>query len=198
MIPRLHQRGRYRELTGFVTDSIRYFQYLLLGRASQSIDYRGITVLIIGSLILFKGGTLFRINPAPIAFFVVVAVVIIAFVIAKVVGAHRRQASTGSEEMHISVLPKTSLGKWSVGLAIAFILFLVLPFGLIGFELPDPESNLVFAVIVTIIVAGISGAAFVTGLISMIKKSERSVLVFVGMVITFWLGLLGAVGYLFI
>jgi len=171
----------------------------LLGRVSQSIDYRGIIALIIGSLILFKGGTLFRINPAPIAY--VVAVVIVAFfvfVIGKVVGAHRRQASTGGEEIHISVLPKTSLGRWSVGLAIAFILFFLLPVGLTGFEMPDPESNLVLAVILTIVVAGISGAAFVTGLISMIKKRERSVLVFVGMVITLWVGLLGAVGYLFI
>ena len=45
---------------------------------------------------------------------IVVAVVILAFfvfVIAKVVGAHRRQASAW-REMHISVLPKTTLGKW--------------------------------------------------------------------------------------
>ncbi|MFC2041098.1 hypothetical protein ACFLTY_02105 [Chloroflexota bacterium] len=41
----------------------------------------------------------------------------------------------------------------------------------------------VLAVILTIISAGISGVAFVTGLISMIEPKERSVLVFVGMAI---------------
>ena len=133
------------------------------------------------------------INPVLIAVAVVIAAFFV-FVIAKVAGAHRRQASTVSGEMHISVLPKTSLGRWSVGLAIAFILFFILPVGLTGFELPDPGSNPVLAVILTLVIAGISGAAFVTGLISMIKKRERSVLVFVGMVITLWFGLIGAVG----
>jgi len=103
-----------------------------------------------------------------------------------------------TRNVRISILPKTPLGRWSVGLTIAFILFLVLAEVLTGFELPSPESNPVLAVILTIVVAGISGAAFVTGLISMIKNRERSVLVFVGIAIALWLGLIGAVGYLFI
>jgi len=145
---------------------------------------------IIGSLILFKGGTLPAINPVLIA----VAVVILAFfvfVIAKVVGAHRRQASAW-REMHISVLPKTTLGKWSVGLAIAFILSFLLAEVLYGH---NPDSNQVPGVILAIIFVGIGGAAFITGLISVIKQKERSILVFIAMAITFWWGLIGAVGY---
>jgi hypothetical protein len=150
--------------------------------------------LIIGSLILFRGGTLFGINPVPIAFTVVI-VAFLVFVIAKEVGAHRRQASTRREEMHISILPKTSLGKWSVGLAIAFILSFFLAELLYGF---NPSSNQVPGVVLAIIGFGIGGSAFVTGLISMLKHKERAVLVFVGMVITFWFGILGGVGYFFI
>ena len=141
---------------------------------------------------------MFRINPALIAVVAVVIVAFFVFVIAKVVGAHGRQASTGREEMHISVLPKTSLGRWSVGLAIAFILFLVLLFEVLtGFNPFAPGFNPVLAVVLKIVLVGISGAAFVTGLISMIKKRERSVLVFVGMAIALWLGLIAVVGSLF-
>jgi hypothetical protein len=74
--------------------------------------------------------------------------------------------------VHISVLPKTSLGRWSVGLAIAFILFFVLAEVLTGFEVLGPGFNLVLALALTIVLAGISGVASATGLISMIKNRE--------------------------
>jgi len=134
---------------------------------------------------------LFRINPALIAAVAVVIIAFFVFVIAKVAGAHRRQASTESEEMHISVLPKTTLGKWSVGLAVAFILSFFLAEVLYGY---NPASNQVPGVILAIIGVGIGGAAFIIGLISVIKHKERSILVFIGMAITFWWGLIGAVG----
>ena len=151
--------------------------------------------LITGSLILFKGGTLFRINPALIAVVAVVVAAFSVFVIAKVVGAHRRQASTRREEMPISVLPKTSLGRWSVGLAIAFILFFVLMGVLTGFNPFGPGTNPVLAVVLKIILAGMPGAVFVTGLISMIKRKERSVFVLVSMALGLWY-LIGGVWHL--
>ena len=141
---------------------------------------------IIGSLILFKGETLSAINPV----LIVVAVVILAFfvfVIAKVVRVHRRH-----EEMRIIVLPKTTLGKWSVGLAIAFILSFLLAQVLYGH---NHDPNQVPDVVLAIIFVGIGGAAFITGLISVIKHKERSILTFIAMAITFWWGLIGAVGY---
>ena len=126
-----------------------------------------------------------RINPVPIAFAVVVVIVaLLVFVIPRVAGAHRRQASTERKETPISVLPKTSLGKWSVGLAIAFVLFFYLmvvltdsnPFGF----------NPVLTVVLKIIFAGMPGAVLVTGLASMIRRKERSVLVFVSMAVGLW------------
>jgi hypothetical protein len=133
---------------------------------------------------------LFGINPALIALVAVVIAVFLVFVIAKVVGAHRRQASIGREEMPISVLPisvlpKTSLGRWSVGLAIAFILFFYLMGVLTGWTF-GPGFNPVLAVVLKIILAGMPGAVLVTGLISMIKRKERSVFVLVSMAIGLW------------
>ncbi len=80
--------------------------------------------------------------------------------------------------VRISVLPKTSWGRWSASLIIAYILFFALSDVLIGFEPFGPGFNPVLALALTIVLAGISGAAFVTGLISMIKSKERSAFVF--------------------
>ena len=59
----------------------------------------GIVSLVIGSLILFKGGPLFQVD---LILIVVVAVTIagmLAFVINRILAAHRRQAATGKEEL---------------------------------------------------------------------------------------------------
>jgi hypothetical protein len=85
--------------------------------------------------------------------------------------------------MRISILPKTSLGWWSVGLGVAWILFFALSEVLTGFEVLGPAFNPVLAVALTIVLAGIAVAAFITGLISIIKSEERSILVFVAMAI---------------
>lgn len=142
------------------------------------------------------------INPA---FFAVAAVVIVAFllfVISRVVGARRRQASTAREEIPITLLPKTSLGRWSLGLAIASIVVFVVAAGLLndrwGLDENGDLINPVLTVVLTIIIVAPSGATLVTGLISVIKRKERSVLVFLGMLITFWWGLIGAIGQFFI
>lgn len=74
--------------------------------------------------------------------------------------------------MKIAVLPKTPWGRWSVGLVVALIiLFAVVP------DPPSPELTLLGRVL-AIIFAGMAGAALVTGLVSVAKRSERSVLVF--------------------
>jgi hypothetical protein len=143
-----------------------------------------IIALIIGVLILFKGGTLFM-NPALIALIVVVVAASLFFVIAKVVGVYRRQESAERKEMTISVLPKTSLGIWSVGLTISIILLFFLIGVLTG------SDTFVFK----IIWAGAPVAILVTGLTSMIKKRERSVVVLVSMVVGLWF-LIGGVWHL--
>jgi|TARA_B100002003_G_scaffold34644_1_gene29983 membrane-bound serine protease (ClpP class) len=59
----------------------------------------GLVSLVLGSLILFKGGPLFRVDPWLI---VIVAVLIggfLVFAITQVIAIHRRQASTGWEDL---------------------------------------------------------------------------------------------------
>ena len=142
------------------------------------------------------------INPALIAVAAVVIVAFLFFVISRVVGARRRQASTAREEVPITLLPKTSLGRWSLGLAIASIVVFVVAAGLLndrwGLDENGDLINPVLTVVLTIILVGIAGAALVTGLVGAIKRKERSVLVFLGMLITFWWGLVGGLGQFFI
>ena len=75
--------------------------------------------------------------------------------------------------MRIGIVPKSALGWWSVGLFVAWILFFVLADVLIG---TSPDENIAFAY--GLAISGIGTAAFVTGLISIIKSKERSILVF--------------------
>ena len=81
----------------------------------------------------------------------------------------------GGVNMRISILPKSFLGWWSVGLVVASVLFLALFEVILG---PGPNYNMALAIALTIVVAGIGGAALVTGLIGMIRSKERSILVF--------------------
>jgi len=67
----------------------------------------GIAALILGSLIMFKGGPLFQVNPWLSGGIAVGVGGILAFIISRVVTAHRRQASTGREEL----VGKTALVK---------------------------------------------------------------------------------------
>jgi len=60
----------------------------------------GIIALVLGSLILFPvGGPLFQVNPWLIAIVTILVATVFAFVISRIIRAHRRQASTGREEL---------------------------------------------------------------------------------------------------
>jgi hypothetical protein len=82
--------------------------------------------------------------------------------------------------MRVSVLSKTSLGWWSIGLCVASILLFALFEVILG---PGPDYNMPLAYTLTVVLTGISIAAFVTGLLSIMKRKERAILVFVAMAI---------------
>ncbi len=70
----------------------------------------GVTALVIGSLILFKGGPLFQVDPWLIAGVAICLTTLFAFVIQRIIRAHRRQARTGREElMGKTAVVKTAL-----------------------------------------------------------------------------------------
>ena len=83
--------------------------------------------------------------------------------------------------MRISILPKTSLGRWSVGLAAAFILVVVLNILLQdGLEFKSGSVELrIFFIAHCIFGMG----SLLTGLVSIIKSKERSILVFMALVV---------------
>jgi len=97
--------------------------------------------------------------------------------------------------MRVTILPKTPLGKWSTGLVVAFVVLLVVFLLLVASGQRGGEtffSNLVLTI--PMLLAETSGVlAFLIGLISVIKNKERSILVFLAMLIgffisIFWLG----------
>ncbi len=97
----------------------------------------------------------------------------------------------------MQILPKTSLGKWSIGLTIAFFLLFVLHQTFAATvrrnPLPNPDSPspVILMVVVTDYVSGI--ISFLTGLISIIRNKERAFLVFL-VVIAGFLALLFLIG----
>jgi len=101
--------------------------------------------------------------------------------------------------MKIHFTPKTTLGKWSVALIVAFIVFMVahqVAFQLLvasGWRGGETFFSTLVA-IAPVILIGIYGvSAFVTGLIGIIRSRERSVIVYLAvtiglLVLLFFLG----------
>lgn len=94
--------------------------------------------------------------------------------------------------MKISFTPKSSLGKWSVGLIIVFFAFMGVFFVLVRLGERGGEkffSNLKLTV--PVLIAAVAGiGSFFTGLVSIIKSKKCSVLVglstLMGLFILFW------------
>lgn len=86
-------------------------------------------------------------------------------------------------------MPKTKLGKWSVGLIVAF--FVLLLVGRLVAVATGGGGETFFdnlPLATTMLAAEVSAAAaFFVGLIAVIKQRERSVLVFLAMVLGFLL-----------
>jgi len=91
------------------------------------------------------------------------------------------------KNIKIRFIPKTYLGKWSIRLIITFILFLALFFLFVA--LGERGGDTFFSnlrLTIPMFIAGISGiASFFTGFISIIKRKERSIFVFLATVIGF-------------
>jgi hypothetical protein len=137
------------------------------------------------------------VNPAVVGFIVLAIAAFVVFAVVRVTGAHRREASAGRDGMGISILPRSSLGWWSVGLAVTFLLVFLAVSGQLGEDLLDSEGSQALALGLKIVLIAMSGISFAAGLVSIIKRKESSVLVVVGMLITLWMGLIAMVAHLF-
>ena len=78
--------------------------------------------------------------------------------------------------MRISVLPKSLLGRWAVWLVVACVLLFVLIVALGAFT--GVDVNILGSVGILL-----GASSFVTGLVSIIKSKERSILVFLAIII---------------
>jgi hypothetical protein len=137
------------------------------------------------------------VNLVLVAFVAIAAVALLVFVVARVVGARRQQASTGRVGMAVTILPGNSLGWWSAGLAIGFVGALLAVTTIPGHDLLDAGSDQALATVLKIVLVSMAGVSFVAGLLSLIRRKESSVLVLAGMLVTLWLGLIGLVAHLF-
>jgi hypothetical protein len=81
----------------------------------------------------------------------------------------------------MTILPKTKLGKWSFGLAIAFVVLMTAPWFLSRIISETIGIPFGFSFGTLSILSGI--AALVTGLISTLQYKERSLLVFLSILI---------------
>jgi hypothetical protein len=83
----------------------------------------------------------------------------------------------------IVILPTTTLGKWSIGSSIGVFIFLFLNPLIISLGNmitgKDLSSNQYLLTAIGALLIGFSAAAFVTGVIGMIKFKERSILVII-------------------
>jgi len=88
--------------------------------------------------------------------------------------------------MKVSFLPKTKLGKWSMWLIVAFFLLLATGIAVVSvFKQEGGETffdNLWISIPMLNAVAS-AIAAFITGIIAIIKNKERSILVIITTVI---------------
>ena len=80
--------------------------------------------------------------------------------------------------MRISILPKTSLGKWSTGLIVAALLMVV--GSIIELVLGSHGGvTLVSWQILNLLVVAFAISSMVIGIISIVKSKERSIFVFI-------------------
>ncbi len=84
----------------------------------------------------------------------------------------------------MTILPKTRLGKWSFWLAIVFVVLMIAPWFLSRIISETIGIPFGFSFGILSILSGI--AALVTGIISTLKQKERSILVFLAIVIGFF------------
>jgi hypothetical protein len=113
------------------------------------------------------------------------------FVLGELLFLHWNHFSREVMNMRITILPKTSLGWWSVGLCVVSILFFALFTILLG---SGPDYNMPLAYALTAVLTGISVAGFVTGLLGIMKRKERSIIVFVAMAISLYSLISGLIG----
>ncbi len=93
--------------------------------------------------------------------------------------------------MRLNFIPKTTLGRWSVGLIVAMPVFFYIGFSFVDFYEPIsagktiPQDIIIRPGVALPMLAGmVSGIlAFITGSIAIVKQKERALFVYAAMII---------------
>jgi len=96
--------------------------------------------------------------------------------------------------MELVLVPKTKLGKWSVGLIITMPIFFYIGFSFVDFYNSQSGRTILQDIIVRPgvalpMLAGMASGtlAFITGIMSIIKRKERALFVYISTIIGFLL-----------
>lgn len=128
----------------------------------------------------------------------VIAVVAVVVVAVRTVRATRPlgPAAPGPERVPLGLLPRSSPGRWSVGLTLAFVAVLLT---LQSRPATDPFGSDLDPALAALgrLALGATAAALITGLVAVSNRRDRALLVYLGMAVAVWIGLVPAIGSLF-
>jgi hypothetical protein len=136
------------------------------------------------------------VNPVLVA----LAAVVVAVLAARAVMAMRPAGPRLPDDRpraSLGLLPRSSAGRWSAGLALAFALALATAQTTPGIDPFARDAGLVLELVGKLVLGGAAAAAFVVGLVAVVKRRDRSLLVYLGMAVTLWVGLVPVIGSLF-
>jgi hypothetical protein len=136
------------------------------------------------------------INPALLIVAIVALLTVLILILIRI--SRSRDISKNDQGgTRITLLPKTSSGKWSLSLAIIFVLGSIFAQLLSDSKIFDQDFDQSIAIPVTLLLICLAAATVIVGLIGTIKQKERSLLVILGVIISTWIGLISTVGSIF-
>jgi len=136
------------------------------------------------------------INPALLIVSIVALLTVLILMLIRISRSHNI-SNNDQRGTRITLLPKTSSGKWSLSLAIVFVLGSIFAQLLSDSKIFDQDFDQSIAIPVTLLLICLAAATVIVGLVGMIKQKERSLLVILGVIISTWIGLISTVGSIF-
>lgn len=136
------------------------------------------------------------INPV-LAVMAVAAVVVVAVRTLRATRPLGPAAPGGPERVSLGLLPRSTPGRWSVGLTVAFVALLL---ALQSRPATDPfgsELEPALAALGRLALGATAAAALIAGLVAVSNRRDRAVLVYLGMAVAVWIGLVPTIGSLF-
>lgn len=133
----------------------------------------------------------------------VFAAIIIAAALLVAVRAARRMrpegptAAAAQPRAPVRLIPGSPLGWWSAGLAAAYMALLATAQSVPGIDPFDRGAELAPEILGKLILGGTAGAAIIAGIMAARNRGDRSLLVYLGIAICVWVGLIPVIGSLF-